>query len=681
MRRLPVIGFVALLSAASASAQDASSFPLERIKKQIEAGDTAGLLRPLTGKEEYYGSSKDSLDLFQTLILKGNYYFLKDEQLKVFGEYLKALHLAEKMRSDSLRAEAYFNIGEKHYEFGNYVIAIKNFLLAEPLYRRLGNEERVAQLSRLCGHMHHTLGSLKEALKYYGVTLDYFQKQKDEKNIGALLNNIGICWTDLNDTARAMEYLLKSYGMMKVAGDQLGIARVYGNIGQLLFKGGNYKRALDYYQKQLDLRVKYNTPRTGHIESLIYVGKALHKLGRNSEALPVLDDAIKRCNFPDSYELERRALEVLREIHYEKGDFKKAYELQQRYYFLNDTLYDREKTAGVITASVSQDFEKKMYEDSLRTASEKQRGEELQREKDKRQAFITGGLALAFLFVLGIAFLFYKRNTEKKKANAIITRQKNELEVRQAEIRDSINYAKHIQQAILPDPKAIVKAFPDCFGLYLPKDVVSGDFYWFTERGPKKWIAAADCTGHGVPGAFMSMIGIDKLNQSILDISLQHPSDILSSVNMLLKNALKQDEGSSSRDGMDIALCSFDPARLELEYAGAHRPMWIVRNERVIEHKPTKAAIGGLTDLDQEFQNYTVKLEKGDAVYIFTDGYADQFGGEKGKKLMTSSLKKLFVSVQHLPMSAQEAYLLQYYNEWKGDREQIDDVLIIGIRV
>lgn len=259
-------------------------------------------------------------------------------------------------------------------------------------------------------------------------------------------------------------------------------------------------------------------------------------------------------------------------------------------------------------------------------------------------------------------------------------------------IRDSINYAKRIQEAILPAKDVKYRLFPDAFVLYQPRDVVSGDFYWFTEVQKEKFeksklnkyhyslIAAVDCTGHGVPGAFMSLVGLNQLNQIVNEKKITAPAEILHHLNNGIKKALKQDGIDSAKDGMDIALCTIDNNNKILEYSGAHRPLYYIRNNELKETKGNNIAIGGHTKEGYQFTNHQFNFEKGDTIYICSDGYADQFGGPEGRKLMTKQFKKLLLSIQEMPMMEQEKFLLDKINTWKGTLSQLDDLLVIGIR-
>ncbi len=262
-----------------------------------------------------------------------------------------------------------------------------------------------------------------------------------------------------------------------------------------------------------------------------------------------------------------------------------------------------------------------------------------------------------------------------------VVQQKEVIENKNNEITESLLYAKRIQSAILPDLRLIYKTLAQSFIFYKPKDIVSGDFYSFAQKNDRVLIAAADCTGHGVAGAFMSMIGTSLLNQIINERGIVAPSQILEQLNDGIIDSLKQRE-SESHDGMDISLCSFDLKNRELKYAGANRPLWIIRNKELFIYKPNKFPIGGLQVYHTEtFQEHTISLQLNDAVYIFSDGFADQFGGQLGKKFMTKRFKDELLSIQPLPMTVQHQHLKNVFESWKGNREQVDDILVIGIKI
>jgi ligand-binding sensor domain-containing protein/serine phosphatase RsbU (regulator of sigma subunit) len=292
-----------------------------------------------------------------------------------------------------------------------------------------------------------------------------------------------------------------------------------------------------------------------------------------------------------------------------------------------------------------------------------------------------------------IAGAFKWRTAYLEKENRILEKKVNErtaeLNISNAklseaitDIRDSINYAKRIQEAILPSKEIKYRIFPDAFVMFKPRDVVSGDFYWFGEKNDKRLIAAVDCTGHGVPGAFMSMIGNAFLNEIIMERGITAPAKILDELRSMTIKALKQTGVSGqTADGMDISLLCFDDAQQTVEYAGANNPLWMIRNNDLTEIKGDKQPIGYHKGTVQPFSSHTIPYHPGDCFYIFTDGYADQFGGDKGKKFKYKPMQELLLAINSKPMLQQEQVLNATIEEWRGNLEQVDDILVIGVRV
>ena len=309
---------------------------------------------------------------------------------------------------------------------------------------------------------------------------------------------------------------------------------------------------------------------------------------------------------------------------------------------------------------------------------------------------INGGMLTLSVALFTILLIHTRTNLTKKEiiARLALAESNNQLEIKNEiieekskDIRDSINYAQRIQQAILPPFEKIDKELKDYFVLFKPKDIVSGDFYWYTSvkttppNAPSEDIvvmAAVDCTGHGVPGALMSIIGSTILNQTITNPDVNTPADVLSFLNKEITKTL-----NSIKDGMDMALCVINQDKMELQYAGANNPLYIVRQKQFIEVKPDKMAIGADTDNAEVkvFTNHKIKIEKGDSVYLFTDGYADQFGGPNGKKFKYKKFQELLIEIQDNSMEEQKHILNFHFEQWKGTLEQVDDILVIGIRI
>jgi serine phosphatase RsbU (regulator of sigma subunit) len=277
----------------------------------------------------------------------------------------------------------------------------------------------------------------------------------------------------------------------------------------------------------------------------------------------------------------------------------------------------------------------------------------------------------------------YENLEEKVKERTMeVMEQKNIIEQKQKEIKDSINYARKIQDATLPLQSEFLENIPQSFFFYKPKDVVSGDFYWLAKNENKILVAAADCTGHGVPGAFMSMLGNNKLDYAVIEKGETCPGKILEILNQQIKSTLKQNTDSSlSKDGMDIILCSIDKNNSKIEFAGANRPLYHVRNGIINELSCTKVAIGGLTSLDQNFEQQELVFQKNDMIYLCTDGYADQFGGANGKKFMKKRFKELLAKISGMHINKQYEFLVETFEKWQLKQDQVDDILVMGIRL
>lgn len=276
-----------------------------------------------------------------------------------------------------------------------------------------------------------------------------------------------------------------------------------------------------------------------------------------------------------------------------------------------------------------------------------------------------------------------QRTAEVVKQKEEIDIQKEQIEEYFVQVTDSIKYAQKIQEAILPPESHVRRLLPDSFIFYKPKDIVSGDFYWLGEAEDRVYFAAVDCTGHGVPGAFMSIVGYNQLKQAIITTNGGTPAQILDHLNIGVTETLHQkDENSTSKDGMDIAICSLNHKTKELQFAGAFNPLYLLRNGEIIQTKGDKYPIGSFLDgATPNFTNNTIQLEEGDQLYIFSDGYADQFGGPRGKKMMYKKFRDTLIANSEKDLSIQKDLLKDHLLNWMGEEEQVDDILVIGVKV
>jgi serine phosphatase RsbU (regulator of sigma subunit) len=307
-----------------------------------------------------------------------------------------------------------------------------------------------------------------------------------------------------------------------------------------------------------------------------------------------------------------------------------------------------------------------------------------------RIAFLMYGIVTIIIFYFTIFFRtkhLLKLNREHRQKEQIakkVEQQKEELSFKNKNITDSIYYAKRIQEALMPSHKLFRKFFPDSFILHIPKDIVSGDFYWINEVDNRVYFAAVDCTGHGVPGAFMSIIGFELFRRITETEKKRQPAEILNGLSHGFKTFFRDVENYTVRDGMDVAFCAIDKERKYLEYAGAFNPLYLARDNTITEIKGDRFSVGLYDDAEVEqnkYKNHLIPLIDGDIIYIFTDGFADQFGGPEGKKYKYRRFRLLLLSLLQLPMERQFEFLRKSINDWKGELDQVDDILIMGIRI
>ena len=350
------------------------------------------------------------------------------------------------------------------------------------------------------------------------------------------------------------------------------------------------------------------------------------------------------------------------------GNFAQAHAYQSKHMLITDSINKENSNNRLLAMENAFKNEQSQLElDNLKNINKLQ---EAEIEKQNTQKI---AMAIGFFLMLLLAFFIFRSYKQKKKSNLL-------LEEKNKEITDSITYAKRIQNAILPSDTTVKEYLPNNFVLYLPKDIIAGDFYWLERKDDNILFAAADCTGHGVPGAMVSVVCNNALNRTVREYGLTNPAEILNKTReIVVQEFEKSDE--DVKDGMDISLCCLDlsGSYAILQWAGANNPLWIIRKHELIEVKPNKQPIGK-TDNPLSFTTHEIQLQKGDTIYVFTDGFADQFGGPKGKKFMYKPFKELLLSIQNKTMEEQKIVLEQHFENWRGSLEQVDDVCVIGVR-
>jgi len=597
------------------------------------------------------------------------------------GNYPEALDLllnagadAEAMGDYNIVAGQRLNLGNIYVRMGDLNTAMETYQSGIDICEKHGIKYTQASLYTSVGMVLRMQNDLDSALIYYEKVLEiHYNELHDSTVIAAVYNNIASLYFSKKDNKTAENYLLKSYEINKLMGNEryqiMNLANLAGMVGQM--PGGNLEKANEYYDMALDLALRT----------------------KSKEALQSI-------------------YESMAIVHYNHSEYRDAFEYLMKANTYKDSVLGDEKQNQIL--AISKDFKTRQIQDSLRIKEQElalsQSNEEaanLKASKSTLQLVIALVLLIAILVVL---FFVYRHFKNQKKINALLQQkndeiyhQKIEIEQKNTELTDSINYAKRIQQALLPSTSYLQKVLGEHFLIFKPKDIVSGDFYWVKHQGNKHYFAVADCTGHGVPGAMVSMLGFETIDR-ISTGEISNSADFVNKVNDALVNSLTARNAEQTtreqqvKDGMDLSLCIVTDKQ-KLSYCGANNECYIMRsndknfpaeNDRlkiikgdqfsVIELKPTKRPVG-LFESDENFISVELQLLQGDMFYLFSDGYADQFGGEKGKKLKTSAFREALLKYAHLDMKQQCDALEIYLSEWQHNFDQLDDITVLGVKV
>ena len=603
----------------------------------------------------------------------------------------KSLQLSLKLNFKKGTANAYNNVGNIYLRQADYPKALDCFLKALKIDEELNNKTGITKRLGNIGIVYRIQGDYAKALDYFFKALKMKEELGNKDGIAIQLCNIGNVYWNQADYPKAMDYYLKALKIDEELGNKKGIAEDLGNIGNVYsdeaekITGNNIsirkdslkQKSLYYYFKALKISEELGNKNLITIW-LGNIGALYADIQKYSEAEKYLLNAIKIDQEIGDLNTERQFEEEITDLYTKTNRYQLAMKHYKKAMVLKDTIFSQENKKQLVRKEMNFEFNKK---EALAKA-EQDKKDAITTEEKRRQKTITYSISGGLFLVLLLALFIFRGYKQKQKANLSLAEKNKIIEEKNKDITDSINYAKRIQQAKLPSKELIYSALPDSFVLFKPKDIVSGDFYFFHKNEQTVFIVSADCTGHGVPGALMSMIGSEQLNDALAHSA--DTSEILRQLNKGIKNSLHQsDSDESTRDGMDIALCSVDIDNRVVKYAGANRPLWIIRNGQtaVEEIKATKKAIGGFTEDSQHFDSHEIKFEQGDTFYIFSDGYADTFSGQGSKKLTTKKFKEILLSIQHKTMKEQEQHLDSFIENWKAGTEQVDDILVIGVRL
>ncbi len=601
----------------------------------------------------------------------------------------EALTLAEKISDEKKKASVYNTLGNIKKDKANFNEAMKYYLMALRIQDKFGDKKAISAGYINISNIHYYTNNYPKALEYLKKALAIKTELNDEKGIAGCLNNIANVLMNQKKLDSALKYFHLSLDMRLKIGNKQGISASLANLAGLYSQMNQHDIAIPYFEKAIALKKEIGDS-LGMISTLINSANSYKDIGQKARARKLFDEALVIGRKLDAKDDLKNALSGMASLNYADKKFEEAYKNLEQYIQINDSIINEEVTRSQAEMSTKYETEKKEKEIELLNKDKLLQNAEIQQQRTFRNL----SLAVGFLVTLLAGALFFAfrqkhrtnlvltlQKAEILEKNSILTIQKEEIQVQKNEITDSINYAKRIQDSILPSEEEMLKCGRSGFILYKPKDIVSGDFYWCHHTGNKSYLVAADSTGHGVPGALMSMIGAEKLSAAIKEN--ESPSRILTSLNTKIRAALKQDQTEVvTGDGMDLAMLMIDKNSGKAFFSGANRPLWFTDQKGgIVEIKGNKLSIGGSTESDTSFEEKEIPLTSGTRFYLFSDGFADQFGGADGKKLMKKNLRALVESIQHLALKDHKHELDRFFTSWKNEHEQVDDVMVIGIEV
>lgn len=628
----------------------------------------------------------------------------------------KALKLMQAIGNKKGESSCYGNIGLTYVNQGDYRNGLEYQLKSLKIKQEIGDKKGLAKGYNNLGTVYLDQANYKEAMSHYLKSLALTEELNDGMGTVMAYNNIGIVLSSQNKPAEALAYYRKAEKIQNELGSMRANTNTYINIGDAYWDMRNYKEALVYHRKALQIQesikdkkgmaISYNSigidyaymnkpdqalvnylksyqlsKETGYKRALINscsgIGNLYEKQKKYTMALRYYTEMLTIAKELDAKEGIRDAYANFAAVHKKLKQFDQALAYTALFQNVKDSILNKENFKQVAELNTRYETEKKEKEILLLTKDQQLSAKILKEQQFVRWGLI-GGMVLLFISVFSI----YRRYRFKQKANLLLEKQKEEIHKQNALITDSIDYAKSIQEVVLPDQQQLKNLFPEHFIFYQPKSIVSGDFYWIKKINDLLICAVADCTGHGVPGAFMSLLGYNMLENLVKEHKQLQPSQVLNALNeeVITRLSHKQ-EKETVNHGMDIALISIDKKQHLLNYAGAHNSIYIIRNGELHELKADKHSIGFANkEAAATFSNQTFALREGDLIYLFTDGFPDQLGGPKRKKYYYQPFRELLLSISMLPMEEQEKKLQQAHALWMGTQDQTDDLLIMGIR-
>ena len=501
-----------------------------------------------------------------------------------------------------------------------------------------------------------------------------------QKEVANCYNTTAVAYFNLEKPDSAMHFYQLSLEAANQIGDSITISKVMSNMADIHYSEGELDKAKVLATEALRIKIITKDTR-GQALTKVILARIHIDLGEFSMAKQHLDEAYDLVHDAGYIDELVKVYEIYRKYYFELKDFKNAFTYYDLYQNLEDSLRGKETIQRLHAIELRSEREKQETKINLLEKDKELAKVNLEKSNLLTYSFAAGG---GLVLILGLVAL--RAYVRKKKDNELINEQKDlvenqkiALEEKNTSITDSIRYAKRLQEAIIP-PIAVVNEYLDnAFILYKPKDIVAGDFYWIKKIGSSVLFAVADCTGHGVPGAILSVVCHNALNRAVGEFNITEPAKILDKVSAIVEETFAKSE-KDVHDGMDIALCLLNKEKMELQFSGAHNALYQIRNGEFQEFKGARQPIPKI-DKEKPFSNETIALQKDDLYYIFSDGYADQFGGVNGRKLKYKPFQELLLRNSSLPMEDQLVELDSFFESWRGDEDQVDDVCLMGYRV
>jgi len=674
---------------------------------------------------------------------------LKAKALGAFNQYPlaekyldSAIAIARKVDDKNGLAASYYYYGTFYSDKGNYERCKEYIERSISIRKRIKDEIGLAACYSFLGSSYAYMDNYLKGIDLIQQSIVIRERIKDKRGLANSYLTLYKIYSEIGEMEKAKASEYKSLSICEEIGDLQCVSGRYTNIGEIYQKEGKYKRALYYHFKALELsrklkidnrtaliqeniaRVYFNTgalkKARKYLDSSAVIRKSIGDLvGLAAIDLVAAGIYIDEGDLGSAIASGNRALitgetlklphiikeahNILHQVYIIRGDSKMALKHFSKFVHLKDSIYNIDQTRELLRKELEFNFKRKQETERLEQKRKSDKAKQENRRQKRIILYSSIGL-IGLTSLLGFSIWQYRMKNKSKKElelvndilitnnrellikSEIIERQSEIIQLKNNEITDSILYAQRIQEALLPTEAEYKEFLPNSFVLFEPKDIISGDFYWITKIGDKIIYVTADCTGHGVPGGFMSILGVSVLNELIIENNILEPAEILHRIRENVINSLKQKGISGEQqDGMDMTICSFNKKTKVLKYATANHVMYLVRKEdetvKLMELEGDKQPVGIFGEELKEFRQFEIQTIKGDQIYTFTDGYADQFGGPKGKKLKYKQLKDLILQFHDQSMEAQKEYLHQAFREWKGDLEQVDDVCLIGVKV